>query len=62
MPVLAAGTQPSKVAAKLGVRKANVFRVPGAFGLEGTPIPTAGFGEAIVEVKNSVLEIAVRVA
>jgi threonine dehydrogenase-like Zn-dependent dehydrogenase len=31
--------------------KANVFRSPGKFGLEEKPIPAAGFGDAVVEVR-----------
>jgi threonine dehydrogenase-like Zn-dependent dehydrogenase len=31
--------------------KANVFRAPGVFGLEEKPIPTAGHGEAVVQVR-----------
>jgi alcohol dehydrogenase len=34
-----------------GVMKANVFRGPGKFGLEQKPIPTAGPGEAIIQVR-----------
>jgi alcohol dehydrogenase len=34
-----------------GMMKANVFRGPGKFGLEEKPIPTAGPGEAVVEVR-----------
>src|SRR5213594_1126291 len=34
-----------------GMMKANVFRSPGEFGLEEKPIPTAGPGEAVVQVR-----------
>ena len=34
-----------------GVMKANVFRAPGLFGLEEKPIPAAGAGEAVVQVR-----------
>jgi len=34
-----------------GVMKANVFREPGKFALEEKPIPTAGPGEAVVQVR-----------
>jgi len=34
-----------------GVMQANVFRRPGEFGLEEKPIPTAGTGEAVIQVK-----------
>jgi threonine dehydrogenase-like Zn-dependent dehydrogenase len=34
-----------------GFMKANVFRAPGKFGLEEKPIPHAGFGEAVVQVR-----------
>ena len=34
-----------------GLMKANVFRGPGKYGLEDKPIPTAGPGEAVVEVR-----------
>ena len=34
-----------------GVMQANVFRRPGEFGLEDKPIPTAGPGEAVIQVK-----------
>src|ERR1043166_4148578 len=34
-----------------GVMKANVFRGVGKFGLEEKPIPTAGPGDAVVEVR-----------
>jgi alcohol dehydrogenase len=34
-----------------GVMKANVFRAPGKFGLEEKPIPRAGHGEAVVQVR-----------
>ena len=34
-----------------GVMKANVFRAPGLFGLEEKPIPSAGPGEAVVQVR-----------
>lgn len=34
-----------------GVMQANVFRRPGEFGLEEKPIPTAGPGEAVIQVK-----------
>ena len=34
-----------------GMMKANVFRGPEKFGLEEKPIPTAGAGEAIIEVR-----------
>src|SRR5438093_156521 len=34
-----------------GMMKANVFRSPGEFGLEEKPLPTAGPGEAVVEVR-----------
>jgi alcohol dehydrogenase len=33
------------------VMKANVFRAPGRFGLEEKPIPAAGPGEAVVQVR-----------
>jgi alcohol dehydrogenase len=33
-----------------GVMQANVFRRPGEFGLEEKPIPTAGTGEAVIQV------------
>jgi len=35
----------------VGVMKANVFRGKDKFGLEEKPIPTAGFGEAVVKVR-----------
>lgn len=34
-----------------GFMKANVFRAPGQFGLEEKPIPRAGYGEAVVQVR-----------
>lgn len=34
-----------------GLMKANVFRAPGKFGLEEKPIPRAGQGEAVVQVR-----------
>ena len=34
-----------------GVMKANVFISPGHFGLEEKPIPTAGYGEAVIKVR-----------
>jgi alcohol dehydrogenase len=34
-----------------GLMKANVFRSPGKFGLEEKPIPRAGYGEAVVQVR-----------
>jgi alcohol dehydrogenase len=34
-----------------GVMQANVFRRPGEFGLEEKPIPTAGPGEAVIQVR-----------
>jgi alcohol dehydrogenase len=34
-----------------GVMQANVFRRPGEFGLQEKPIPTAGPGEAVIQVK-----------
>ena len=34
-----------------GLMKANVFRAPGKFGLEEKPIPHAGYGEAVVQVR-----------
>lgn len=34
-----------------GMMKANVFRAPGKFGLEEKPIPRAGIGEAVVQVR-----------
>lgn len=34
-----------------GLMKANVFRAPGKFGLEEKPIPRAGYGEAVVQVR-----------
>src|SRR5689334_9389852 len=34
-----------------GFMKANVFRGPGQFGLEEKPIPTAGPGEAVIQVR-----------
>jgi threonine dehydrogenase-like Zn-dependent dehydrogenase len=34
-----------------GVMKANVFRGPNRFGLEEKPIPTAGPGEAVIQVR-----------
>lgn len=34
-----------------GLMKANVFRGPGDFGLEERPIPRAGYGEAVVQVR-----------
>src|SRR5262245_59997168 len=34
-----------------GLMKANVFRGPGKFGLEERPIPKAGHGEAVVQVR-----------
>ena len=34
-----------------GVMKANVFRAPGRFGLEEKPMPAAGPGEAVVQVR-----------
>src|SRR4249919_1103917 len=38
-----------------GMMKATVFRGPGKFGLEEKPIPTAGPGEAIIEVRLSTI-------
>ncbi|MGP0073198.1 MAG: zinc-binding dehydrogenase [Bryobacteraceae bacterium] len=35
--------------------QANVFRRPGEFGLEEKPIPTAGPGEAVIQVKLSTI-------
>src|SRR5260370_39368752 len=45
--------QPSREPKQLhrGVMKANVFRGPGEYGLEEKPIPTAGPGEAVVQVR-----------
>jgi threonine dehydrogenase-like Zn-dependent dehydrogenase len=34
-----------------GLMKANVFHAPGKFGLEEKPIPRAGYGEAVVQVR-----------
>lgn len=34
-----------------GFMKANVFRGPGHFGLEEKPIPSAGYGEAVIKVR-----------
>ena len=34
-----------------GFMKANVFHSPGHFGLEEKPIPTAGFGEAVIKIR-----------
>src|SRR6266496_5322376 len=34
-----------------GVMKANVFRGPNGFGLEEKPIPTAGPGDAVIQVR-----------
>src|SRR5438105_292872 len=34
-----------------GFMKANVFRAPGKFGLEEKPIPRAGYGEAVIQVR-----------
>src|SRR5215469_12996239 len=34
-----------------GLMKANVFRGPGEFGLEEKPIPRAGEGEAVVQIR-----------
>ena len=34
-----------------GVMYANVFRRPGHFGLEEKPIPRAGTGEAVIQVR-----------
>ena len=36
---------------KTGLMKANVFRGPGRFGLEEKPIPTAGVGDAVIQVR-----------
>jgi alcohol dehydrogenase len=35
--------------------KANVFHAPGKFGLEEKPIPHAGPGEAVVEVRMTTI-------
>src|SRR4051812_31934286 len=42
-------TQTSKPS-RSGLMKANVFRSPGQFGIEGKPLPVAGSGEVIVKV------------
>jgi alcohol dehydrogenase len=34
-----------------GVMHANVFRAPGKFGLEEKPIPKAGPGDAVIQVR-----------
>ena len=34
-----------------GLMKANVFRAPGKFGLEEKPIPRAGYGDAVVQIR-----------
>ncbi len=34
-----------------GLMKANVFRGPGHFGLEEKPIPAAGVGDAVIQVR-----------
>jgi hypothetical protein len=34
-----------------GVMQANVFRRSGEFGLEEKPIPTAGPGEAVIQIR-----------
>ncbi len=34
-----------------GFMKANVFRGPGHFGLESKPIPSVGYGEAVIKVR-----------
>jgi len=34
-----------------GLMRANVFRAPGKFGLEEKPIPKAGLGEAVIQVR-----------
>ena len=53
MPINVEIEQPSHDLKQLpqGVMKANVFRGPGKYGLEGKPIPTAGPGEAVVQVR-----------
>lgn len=35
--------------------KANVFRAPGRFGLEEKPVPHAGYGQAVVKVRNTTI-------
>jgi alcohol dehydrogenase len=53
MPINVEIEQPSHELKQLpqGVMKANVFRGPGKYGLEEKPIPTAGPGEAVVQVR-----------
>ena len=50
MPVTAIEERKTKQTPK-GFMKANVFRAPGKFGLEEKPIPHAGHGEAVIEVR-----------
>jgi alcohol dehydrogenase len=38
-----------------GLMKANVFQAPGRFGLEEKPIPRAGPGEAVIEVRMTTI-------
>jgi len=45
----------SSTAIHRGLMKANVFRAPGDFGLEVKPIPRAGVGEAVVEVRMTTI-------
>jgi alcohol dehydrogenase len=43
--------QPTPAKIHRGLMKANVFRAPGDFGLEEKPIPHAGPGDAVIEVR-----------
>lgn len=42
---------PTRKQLRRGMMKADVFRSPGQFGLEEKPVPTAGPGEAVVQVR-----------
>jgi alcohol dehydrogenase len=43
--------QRERIKATPGFMKANVFHAPGSFGLEEKPIPVAGYGEAVIQVR-----------
>jgi alcohol dehydrogenase len=51
MPFALIAEKKSSQDARCGAMRANVFRKPGEFGLEEKPIPTAGAGEAVIQVK-----------
>jgi alcohol dehydrogenase len=48
--MLPAVEQRGSVTNTTGLMKANVFRAPGQFGLEQKPIPSPGYGEAVIKV------------